>query len=156
MARLAKVADPAALDASDGARARLEITVPPSWLDGGVEVEIAAPKLLSCDRCGGGGCDGCQRSGAFRTHAQEEARKLSVALPASERGLAIRLVSPFDGSEIEQLMLRVNLGEMPSKHVRRVEKPAAIVPARPQLWINPTLAIAGLIALLILAILLWR
>lgn len=156
MARLAKVADPAALDKSDGARARLEITVPPTWLDGGVEVEIAAPKLLSCDRCGGGGCDGCERSGAFRSHEQAAQRTLAVSLPASERGLVIRLVSPFDDSEIEQLMLRVSVGQTPSKHVRRIEKPVAMVAARPELWINPTLAIAGVIALIVLAVVLLR
>jgi hypothetical protein len=145
-ARLAKVADPKALDASDGIRARLKITVPEAWLHKGTELEITTPKLLSCDRCDGGGCDGCERSGAFRAPKDESERTLRVLLAAQEgKGVMIRLVEPFDENEIEQLMLRVSIGDEASAGVRQLLKPVAVAQAQ----FNKNLLLAVAIAVLI-------
>jgi len=125
---LAKVADPEALAASSGPRARLKITVPRRWLREGAEIEVTAPKLLSCDRC-----DGCDRSGALRAPAKRWARLVSVELPTDmEEAIQIRLVEPFDDCDIEQLMLRVVPGDDSSKGVRRIARPApAPTPSSP-------------------------
>jgi hypothetical protein len=149
---LAKVADPGALDAAAGPRGRVKITVPLAWLNDGAELEIITPRLLSCDRCGGGGCDGCERSGAFRGPKDEAKRTLRVSLaPQDESGVVIRLASPFDEGEIDQLMVRVTAGQTASQGVRLVPKLALVVPPKLDMRL---VAAAAVLALLVLAFLL--
>ena len=93
----------------------MHIVVPRGWR----AVEVTTPKLLSCDRCDGGGCDGCDRRGAFRAPADEKARRLSLTLPSHQGdGLVLRLPQPFVDHTVEQLMVRVTYGEAPSAGVR--------------------------------------
>jgi hypothetical protein len=129
MARLGRVTDPEALDASDGTRASLRIEVPQQWLRDGAELEVSAPKMLTCDRCDGGGCDGCGRSGALRGPDETDARRLSIQLPPGhEDGLQLRLVDPFQDSEIEQIIVTIQPAEVASKGVVRLEPAAALAP----------------------------
>jgi hypothetical protein len=127
---LARVLDPASLDASSGARARLRVRVEAAWLVEGAELSIDAPARLGCARCDGGGCDGCGRSGALRAPAEAEARALRVHVPAGDgRGLAVRLVRPFGpDAEVDQLVLELEGAPASDERVRRVPKPAPVAP----------------------------
>ncbi|HHH29354.1 MAG TPA: hypothetical protein ENK57_13555 [Polyangiaceae bacterium] len=128
--QLAKVVDKEALDSSEGAQGRLKITVPAAWLADGAELSVAAPKLVSCARCDGGGCDSCGRSGALSGPREPELRNLRLALPSSDRAVVLRLVKPFEQGEIDQLLVQVKTGEEPSKGVSRVG-PAVVPPVDP-------------------------
>lgn len=48
-----------------GADVLLVVNVPEVWLRQGASLELSLPRLLSCVRCDGGGCDLCERKGAF-------------------------------------------------------------------------------------------
>jgi hypothetical protein len=151
---LGRVTDPAALAAVRGPRARLSITVPAAWLDGPLSLEIEAPRLLPCDRCDGGGCDGCERSGALRAPEEASGRRLLVRLPAEiGEGVMVRLAAPFDGSPIEQLLVAVRVAEAPSACVRRVEAAVAELPrARPWSAVALVVGLVLLAALLVAAL----
>ena len=145
MARLAKVADPEALDAADGPRARMEIVVQHAWLRDGADVEVTAPRLLACDRCDGGGCDACDRSGAYRLG---DARTLSLSLqPDTPTNVVVRVPAPFEG--IDQLLVHVKGGDEPSSGVRRIN---ALAPRPPQGL--PNVAIAAIVAAIIAVVVL--
>ena len=153
---LARVADPAALDACEGTRARLDITVPADWLVDGSQLELDAPRRLLCDRCEGGGCDSCDKSGALRAPKQVERRKLRLSLPArdSDEAVCVRVSKPFHGSAIAQLLVRVRPGERDAR-VRRVAKALAVRGAAPtplRRWLPLGVALVAL--LVILAVLL--
>jgi hypothetical protein len=149
--RLAQVVDKAALDDAEGGRARLKITVPGAWFAAGAQLDVQAPKLMACDRCDGGGCDGCDRSGALRGPREPMARRVALHIPASTagQGLVLRLVRPFDEGEIDQLMVQVRAGEEASKGVTRVE---AVVVASPRAleapWGKIALVAAAIIAVI--------
>lgn len=128
--QLARVVDKDALDSSDGAQGRLKITVPFAWLAEGAELSVAAPKLVSCARCEGGGCDSCGRSGALSGPRKPELRNLRLTLPSSESAVLLRLVKPFEQGEIDQLLVQVKAGDEPSKGVSRVE-PVVVPDAAP-------------------------
>jgi hypothetical protein len=106
---LAQVVDLEALEGSAGARGRLRIAVPESW-EAGDELIVVAPARVVCDRCDGGGCDGCNRSGALRTPEEPSARALHVQLPdLAGRTAAVRLVRPFgEASTVEQLIVELS------------------------------------------------
>lgn len=109
MAQLARVVDTDALARSDGPRASFGVAVPAAWLERGARIEIAAPRLLHCDRCDGGGCDGCDRKGAFRGPGDAAARTFCLQLPAGHgSGCKVRLAQPFEG--VEQLVVVVRVG----------------------------------------------
>ncbi len=126
---LARLVDRDALDASTGGRAHLRIDVPAAWIEEGAEVEVTAPGRLACAGCEGGGCDACDRSGAFRAPEDPGARVLTARLPllrAPGAALAIRIVRPFGpASAIEHLVLELRSGPSPSAGVRRLEPPRA-------------------------------
>jgi hypothetical protein len=125
--QLARVTDPKALDSADGQRAKLAIKVPPNWLEEGASLEVTTPKLLSCHRCDGGGCDSCERSGALSAPRKAELRRIKLAIPprALNKGaLQIRLVDPFDDSDIHQLFVQVRTAAEPSRGVKRIEEGA--------------------------------
>lgn len=127
---LGQVVDPATLDAADGARGRLRVAVPEAWAAEQADIELTAPARVPCARCDGGGCDGCERSGAHRTPADPSARTVRLRLP--ERlgdGVALRLVRPFgDAAPLEQLFVEIVAGPEPSAGVARV---APLPPALP-------------------------
>jgi hypothetical protein len=151
---LARVADPDALAAATGPRARLGIEVPSSWLGG--TLEIAAPRLLSCDRCSGGGCDGCDRSGALRAPDEAEQRVLSLRLPPDiGSGVLVRVAAPFEASSIELLLVAVRIAESPSAGVRRIDMPLAL-PPQPRPWLGMALIATLLVVVVILVVTLAR
>lgn len=151
--QLAKVVDKDALDSSEGAQGRLKITVPAAWLADGAELSVAAPKLVSCARCDGGGCDSCGRSGALSGPRKPELRNLRLTLPSSDSGVVLRLVKPFEQGEIDQLLVQVKKGEEPSKGVSRVEPvvvptaEAVVVPGAPP-WGKIALVAAAIVAVI--------
>ncbi|HVZ32751.1 MAG TPA: hypothetical protein VG963_10015, partial [Polyangiaceae bacterium] len=57
------------------------IEVPARWLELGATVQLRLPRLLPCARCQGGGCDGCERRGAFEQTAAGIPNELAVTLP---------------------------------------------------------------------------
>ena len=118
---LARVTNPDALDAATGPRAQLAVEAPRGWLVAGTELEVVAPKRLACQRCEGGGCDSCGRAGVWRLPDDEQTRTLRLTLPPHDGdGVQARLVNPFAGSDIEQLLLTVRPASAPSKCVRRI------------------------------------
>ncbi len=63
VAVLARVTDD--LDAQRGPDLMYAIEVPADWFGNGARVLVRLPRLLPCARCEGGGCDLCERKGAF-------------------------------------------------------------------------------------------
>lgn len=148
MAKLARVTDVAALDADSGPIARLQIAVPAEWFVASATLVIDAPRLLACERCAGGGCDGCGRSGALRAPDPVALRQLDLTLPRGcEEGTLVRVPRPFDDCAIEQLIVEVRFASVPSRGVRRIE--SAIAPPRQAAAMKPALAIALALALLV-------
>lgn len=122
MSELGKLLDKDALDNDGGGRARASISVPPSWCDDSALIEVTLPRTLPCARCGGGGCDGCGRSGALRGPKHEHARRVRVRLPQNlGDGVAMRLADPFGrAGAIAQLWIEVRPADEPSPTVRRL------------------------------------
>lgn len=138
----ARLLDPAALDKKRSPRARVSIVVPTQWLREGARLEIDLPSKLRCDLCDGGGCDACNRSGAYRAPEQ---RPLAVTLPrVSDDVFALRVTNPFGDQEPTLLVVRVAGGLEPSAGVRwigpnhDVEPSGVGVPGMPQLPKVPT------------------
>ncbi len=72
----------------------LRVDVPAAWLQQGVTVEIELPRLLSCARCDGGGCDACGRRGAFSRqdcHGSDESVELTLPGGGGEAAVALRI-----------------------------------------------------------------
>ena len=57
------------------------IVVPTPWLEQGVSIEVQLPRLLPCARCVGGGCDLCERKGAFEQSTSGASSEVVVTLP---------------------------------------------------------------------------
>lgn len=125
MSALGKLLDKEALESCDGARAKARISVPAAWCDDSALVEVTLPRTLVCARCEGGGCDGCNRSGALRGPASEASRRVRVRLPQNlGDGVAMRVADPFgrDGA-IAQIWIEVRPADAPSAIVRRIGGP---------------------------------
>lgn len=156
MAQLGRVIDTEAAANVGGPKGRLVVTVPPEWAEG--DIAIAVPHRLRCEACDGGGCDACNRSGAIAVDAPEEARKVSLRLPAGlERGALVRLVTPFGESvDVAMLIVELRVGSAPSPHVRRVYapivEPGAAAKRRP---VDPMTFLAVCLAICVGAVL-WR
>jgi hypothetical protein len=114
MATLARIVDPEAVSAMAGPSARLEIRVPGSWA--GREIEVVVPPRVTCSRCDGGGCDSCNKSGAFKLGGSAAERAVLARLPGSvDPGVVLRLLYPLgDGGPLETLLLEVRADEHPS------------------------------------------
>lgn len=99
------------------------LTVPSSWAEEGATLRVLVPRRLACARCDGGGCDGCERSGAYRL--PERAAELTLELPAgSGSGVALRLEDPFSGQgPVEQLIVEIRVGPTTSDGVHRIPTP---------------------------------
>jgi len=69
------------LDEPRGPDVACSIEVPEAWFLVGATLQIALPRLLSCARCDGGGCDACERRGAFEQQAAGIASEVAVVLP---------------------------------------------------------------------------
>jgi hypothetical protein len=76
------------------------IEVPQAWFLVGATLQITLPRLLSCARCDGGGCDACERRGAFEQQAAGIASEVAVVLPTQppESSSAVRLRLPALGA----------------------------------------------------------
>lgn len=125
MDTLGRVTDPSALAACGRARARLRVEVPAAWLAEGAAIELTAPARLPCARCGGGGCDGCGRSGVLRAPAEAGERRIEARVPAlAADGVALRIPEPFGPEHpIAQIVLEICVAEGASAGVRRVAAP---------------------------------
>jgi len=88
------------LDEPRGPDVACSIEVPENWFWVGATLQIALPRLLSCARCDGGGCDACERRGAFEQAAAGMASEVAVVLPVlqPERCVAVRLRLPALGA----------------------------------------------------------
>lgn len=105
-------------DDTGGPRGRLTVDVLETWLEAGTVLEIVVPKRLACARCGGGGCDGCGRSGAIRIEGGEEERALRITLSESTRG--VRLSRPLGvDAGLDQLVIELRPAAVPSDFCRR-------------------------------------
>jgi hypothetical protein len=125
LADLARILDPASLDAAPGRRGRMRVSVPSAWLEEGAELELVAPRVLPCARCDGGGCDECRRSGALELSRDAALRTVRVRLPEdAPPGLALRLLDPFGpGGGVEQLIVEIREDAAPSAGCTRVDPP---------------------------------
>lgn len=88
------------------------IEVPVGWFEVGATLEVSLPRLLSCARCEGGGCDACERRGAFEQQAAGIAAQVAVVLPrqAAQACAPVRLRLPALGA-------RAANPELPSGHL---------------------------------------
>jgi len=114
-----RLLDPAALDAKRSPRGRVSIVVPTAWLREGARLEVDLPAKLRCDHCDGGGCDACERSGAYRL--PDDRSPISLTLPrVTDDHLAVRVTNPFGDREPTLLIVRVAAATEPSPGVRYV------------------------------------
>lgn len=128
-AQLAQVVDPEALDACEGARAKLALKVDRAWMRDGATLRVAVPKRLPCARCDGGGCDGCDRSGVLRGPDDEQARALTVELPGNQpigSAVVLRLSKPFANDAIAQLLIHLCPADEPDDRVTKVSRSTAL------------------------------
>ena len=106
MPELARLLDPAEVDAIDGPHGKMSIELSEARL--GETVEIVVPARLACARCEGGGCDSCGRSGAIRLELDEDDRKTQFGLPdAAPSGVRVRLLRPVAGLELLTVEVRL-------------------------------------------------
>jgi hypothetical protein len=114
-----RLLDPAALDAKRSPRGRASIVVPTAWLREGARLEFDPPAKLRCDHCDGGGCDACERSGAYKL--PDERKPIALTLPrVTDDVLAVRVTNPFGDVEPTLLVVRVAAGVEASAGVRYV------------------------------------
>lgn len=128
-AQLAQLVDPEALDACEGARAKLMLKVDRAWMRDGATLRVAVPKRLPCARCDGGGCDGCDRSGVLRGPDDEQARALTVELPGNQpvgSAVVLRLSKPFANDAIAQLLIHLSPADEPDARVTKVSRSTAL------------------------------
>src|SRR6185295_11928044 len=99
------------------------IEVPQDWFLVGATLQIALPRLLSCARCDGGGCDACERRGAFEQQAAGIASEVAVVLPiqSPEHYSAVRLRLPALGARAAE-------PELPAGHLLLTVVPRAPEP----------------------------
>lgn len=117
------------LEGPRGPDARHRITVPRAWLAEGRWVELDLPRMLECARCGGGGCDGCERSGAVTTRGRKELPEIvELRLPESTQAVTVRLpkrggLPPDSMPDLARgvLLLAIVPGDAASDGVRVVE-----------------------------------
>jgi hypothetical protein len=119
------------------------IEVPMEWLEEGASVSIVLPRLLTCARCEGGGCDVCGRKGAFEQTGVEGPISVSLPRQAGAAPSAVRLRLPGYGARgdselpLGHLILTVvprdaAFGWAPASTVQKIE--AADSAHRPAHW----------------------
>lgn len=155
MTELGKLLDKDALEHDAGPRARAKIEVPERWAKEGALVAITLPKVLTCARCDGGGCDGCGRSGALRAPGNERARVVRVRLPGPlGDGVALRLAEPFGrASRIAQLWIEVRPAKEASPSVKWLNAPQEKRPILRTMVLAMSLLVALIAA--VLALITW-
>lgn len=160
---LAKVFDDDELTGPRGPDGRHEIVVTEDWMLGRAWIEIPLPRLLSCASCDGGGCDGCERSGAVATRPRKTPPEvIEVQLPGAAP-VVLRLpryggLAPDENTARGLLLLAIRLGPEPSEGLRLVDLPPAPQPLAPPpapprplvlLWVAAAVMVALLIWLLL-------
>jgi hypothetical protein len=110
---LGTVVDRDAVAGAEGAHVSLSIVVLPRWAELGATVTVVAKERVVCARCDGGGCDGCEKSGAVRLPREAEARTFTLVLPAKMAApSAVRVPRPFgDASPVALAVCVVRLGD---------------------------------------------
>jgi hypothetical protein len=128
----------------------LELTAPPDWLRQGERLSVELPRRLTCARCEGGGCDICERRGAFTLReADEEADvvQLTLSQDVGEARLQIRVpdrgAPGAEGEAPGQLVVSLSAGEAPSPGLSR-RASTAEPPKLPLPWV----ALGALLALI--------
>jgi hypothetical protein len=142
-----RLLDPEALDRKRDPRARASIVVPQKWMREGARLEVELPARVRCDLCDGGGCDACNRSGAYAL--PEDRKPIAVTLPrTSDDVFALRVTNPFADAEPRMLVVHVAAGEEASKGVRFVAPnhdvdPRPGVPPMPKIppWLGTVLLV---------------
>jgi hypothetical protein len=146
------------LDEPRGPDVQYGVEVPMEWLEQGASVSIVLPRLMTCARCEGGGCDICARKGAFEVTTEGP---VVVSLPRQPGATpsALRLRLPAYGALGEpelppgHLILTVvprdaAFGWAPANSVHRVEPAASAHP--PAHWSAGAWGLAiGVVALLL-------
>jgi hypothetical protein len=62
----------------------MNLSVPEDWILTGATLEIELPRNLACAKCGGGGCDDCDRSGAVSLRGRNDpVESVEVTLQSS-------------------------------------------------------------------------
>lgn len=115
MTELARLLDRDALQAEEGPRGRVRVTVPRGWASARATIVVQAPARVRCAACEGGGCDACQRSGVFRLAERPEERTFRVTLPAElGEGRVLRIAAPFGaGGPLAQVLCELREGDAP-------------------------------------------
>jgi hypothetical protein len=141
------------------------VEVPARWLAEGATVEIRLPRLLPCARCEGGGCDVCQRKGAFERDPLAAPGELLVSLPRQAEGASNRVCLRLPGYgargggdaelPLGHLLLTIvprgeEAGWLPASNLRKLEEPAASGPKR-----RRTIAQIWALAVCLTSLLLW-
>jgi hypothetical protein len=123
------------LDEPRGPDVACSIEVPQAWFLAGATLQITLPRLLSCARCDGGGCDACERRGAFEQQAAGIPTEVAVVLPTQspERYSAVRLRLPALGARAAE-------PELPSGHLL-----LTVVPHAPEPGWLPALTVQALL-----------
>lgn len=135
----------------------MQIVVPDDWF--GRDVLVTLPRNLRCAACDGGGCDGCERSGAISLRERaDEPTEIQVSLPVRDDarpGVCLRIPEqggvPHD-PELGRghLLLTVKSGDAPSGEVVLVRAPALLSDEeRRQLMKRSIITAAVLIALFV-------
>ena len=132
---------------------RLTVAVPLQWLQQGSSIEVTIPRLVSCEACGGGGCDACDRRGALVTrerHAAEETTVIHLPIESAP-GTSVRLVQqgalPANDVQARGCLLVVFDEGDPSGSVRQISVPGASGKGSPLSWM-PWIALLVVIALM--------
>jgi hypothetical protein len=142
-----RLLDPEALDRKRDPRGRASIVVPQKWLRDGARLEVDLPSKVRCDLCDGGGCDACNRSGAYVL--PDDRKPIEVTLPrTSDDVFALRVTNPFADAEPQMLVVHVAAGESASKGVRFVAPnhdvdPRPGIPPMPKIppWLGTVLLV---------------
>jgi hypothetical protein len=121
---LARVLDPAELDAAGARRARASLSLPEAWLREPSRVCFVVPRRLGCDACEGGGCGGCGNRGGFLVPEGFD-RTVSLSLAGGGERVRVRVVPTFAASSgFEVLLVEIRSGEA-TLGARRIDLDAA-------------------------------
>lgn len=154
---LGRVLDHAALTAPRGPDGSWQVTVPASWMAGGRRVKITPPRTLECAACAGGGCDGCDRSGAVSLRAREEPpESFELALPRAPAIVRLPDRGGWDRARLARghLLLGVRPGARASSGVELAASDDLVVsrpPSRVEWSGRWELVLGAAVALLLLA-----
>lgn len=125
------------------------VQAPAEWFASGASIEVRLPRLLSCARCEGGGCDACGRRGAFEQVEAGIPELVEVTLPVPISGAplsAVRLRLPGRGARdrsesalpnghlLLTLMPTAIGQEAAALGLRRVEGPRALGKSSAGVW----------------------